>query len=60
MKTQEIEAEMLLQELESVRCKVEELSALVRSYTKTLLSREHDVQSWMAATGIGKRCSHDA
>ena len=41
MRTKEIESEMLLQEMASIRCKVEELNELVRSYAKHLLSREH-------------------
>lgn len=41
MKTQEIETHLLLQEMESIRCKVEELNILIRSYAKAMLSREH-------------------
>ncbi len=52
MKTNEIETEMLLQEMAAIRCKVEELNNLVRSHTKSLLSREHDVAAWMEATQV--------
>jgi hypothetical protein len=41
MRTKEIETELILQELEAIRCKVDELSILVRSYAKALLCREH-------------------
>lgn len=54
MKTNEIETEMLLQEMASIRCKVEELNEVVRSYTGGLLSREHDVAAWMEATQVAR------
>ena len=54
MRTKEIETELILQEMESIKCKVEELNVHIRSFTKVLLCREHDVQSWMEAAGIGK------
>ena len=57
MRTKEIESEMLLQEMASIRCKVEELNELVRSYAKHLLSREHDVAAWMEATQVARRGS---
>jgi hypothetical protein len=55
MKTNEIETEMLLQEMAAIRCKVEELNNLVRSHTKNLLNREHDVEAWMEATQVRRR-----
>lgn len=55
MKTNEIETEMLLQEMASIRCKVEELNSLICSYVRTLLSREHDVAAWMEATNVARR-----
>jgi hypothetical protein len=51
MKTKEIESELVLQELESIRCKVDELNILVRSYAKALLSREHDFALRMEGEG---------
>ncbi len=54
MKTNEIETEMLLQEMAAIRCKVEELNEVVRSYTRGLLSREHDVAAWMEATQVAR------
>jgi hypothetical protein len=54
MKTNEIETEMLLQEMAAIRCKVEELNSLVRSHTKSLLIREHDVAAWMEATQVAR------
>ena len=54
MRTKEIETEMLLQEMASLRCKLEELNDLVRSYIKGLLSREHDVAAWMEATQVAR------
>ena len=41
MKTQETESCLLLQKMESIRCKIEELNILIRSYAKAMLSREH-------------------
>lgn len=52
MKTKEIETELVLQELESIRCKVNELSILVRSYAKAMLSREHDLALRMERVGV--------
>ena len=60
MRTKEIETELILQEVESIRCKVDELNVLIRSYAKAMLSREHDVQSWMEAAEIGKRGRDEA
>jgi hypothetical protein len=57
MRTKEIETEMLLQEMASLRCKFEELNDLVRSYARSLLSREHDVAAWMEATQVARRGS---
>jgi len=54
MRTKEIETEMLLQEMASLRCKFEELNDLVRSYARSLLSREHDVAAWMEATQVAR------
>ena len=55
MKTNEIETEVLLQEIAAIRCKVEELNEVVRSYTRGLLSREHDVAAWMEAAQVRRR-----
>lgn len=52
MKTKEIETELVLQELESIRCKVDELNILVRSYAKAMLSREHDLTLRMERDGV--------
>ncbi len=60
MRSKEIETELILQEAESIRCKVDELNVLIRSYAKAMLSREHDVQSWMEAAEIGKRGRDEA
>ena len=57
MRTKEIETEMILQEMASLRHKIEELNDLVLCYTKGLLSREHDVAAWMEATGVVRRGS---
>jgi hypothetical protein len=57
MRTKEIEAEMILQELQDFRSKVEELTVVVRNYAKQMLSREHDVAAWMEATQVARRGS---
>jgi hypothetical protein len=51
MKTTEIETAMILQELESITCKVEELNILIRGYAKALLSREHGITQSMESEG---------
>jgi hypothetical protein len=51
MKTSEIETAMILQELDSFICKVEELNILIRGYAKALLSREHDITQRMESEG---------
>ena len=52
MKTKEIETELILQEMESIRCKVEELNILIRSYAKAMLSREHSHTLRMEREGV--------
>jgi hypothetical protein len=51
MRPTEIETAMILQELESITCKVEELNILIRSYAKALLSREHGITQRMESEG---------
>jgi hypothetical protein len=57
MKTKEIEAEVILQELQAFRSKVEELTIVVRSYAKQMLIREHDVAAWIEAQAATRRAS---
>ena len=57
MKTREIETELILQELEVVRSKVEELTIVVRGYAKHLLIREHDVAAWIEAQAATRRAN---
>ena len=57
MKTKEIEAAVILQELQAVRSKVEELTVVVRSYAKQMLVREHDVAAWIEAQAATRRAS---
>jgi len=52
MKTKEIETELILQEMESIRCKVEELNILIRSYAKAILSQEHGITLRMEREGV--------
>jgi len=55
MKTKEIEAEMILQELQAFRSKVEELTVVVRNYAKQMLNREHDVAAWIESQAATRR-----
>jgi hypothetical protein len=57
MKTKEIESEVILQELQAFRSKVEELTIVVRSYAKQMLTREHDVAAWIEAQAATRRAS---
>ena len=57
MKTKEIEAEVILQELQAFRSKVEELTVAVRSYAKQMLIREHDVAAWIEVQAAKRRGS---
>jgi hypothetical protein len=52
MRTKEIETELILQEMESIRCKVEELNVLIRSYAKAMLSHEHGITLRMEREGV--------
>ena len=55
MKTKEIETEVILQELQAFRSKVEELTVVVRNYAKQMLIREHDVAAWIETRAATRR-----